>query len=450
MNRASAGYDTYRSDFADFSRAFPANGSGWLSEARESALQTFDDLGFPTSTRGNERWKYTNVAPIARAEFHYPFEVEPEGVSLRQLKSLVAWGDSWTRLVFVDGVLSRQLSTREDSTDSARIVSLADALSRDGAVVEDHLGRLADVGDDGFTAVNTAFLRDGAFVHVPDESSLDSPVHLVFVTTARPQPTVSHPRVLLVVGKHSKLTVLESYVSLSEGSYFTNAVTEIVAGDGSQIEHYRYLMEGAGAFHIGTTRVRLGHDSSFSSASFARGARIARNDLNVLLDAPGSSCVLNGLYTTSGTQHIDNHIDVDHAQPHGSSDQLFKGILADESRAVFSGRVLVRPNAQKTYARQADKNLLLSDGARVNTKPSLEIYADDVQCFHGATAGAVAEDALFYMRSRGLDEEAARSLLVYGFASEIIERVRLDPLRTHLDRLFSGAALPTNHTQGSE
>jgi Fe-S cluster assembly protein SufD len=199
-------------------------------------------------------------------------------------------------------------------------------------------------------------------------------------------------------------------------------------------------MESPSAFHIGATRVTLERDSSYNFTSMARGARIARNDLSVLLDAPGSSCNLKGLYFTSGSQHIDNHIDIDHAKPHSSSDQYFKGILADRSRAVFSGRVLVRKDAQKTYARQSDKNLLLSEGARINTKPSLEIYADDVQCFHGATAGSVPQDALFYMRSRGLDDETARALLVYGFASEIIDRVRLEPLRRHLERMFSAGA----------
>ena len=230
--------------------------------------------------------------------------------------------------------------------------SLADAISQDGGVVKEHLGRFATPDDDGFTAANTAFLRDGAFVRLPEDASPETPLHLIFLSTGRPEPTVSHPRTLVIAGPRSRLTLVESYVSLSQASYFTNAVVEMVVDDGAQIEHYRYLNESPNAFHIGSTRVRLGRDSGFSSLSFARGARLARNDLNVLLDGPGASCVLNGLYQTSGTQHIDNHIDIDHAKPHGSSDQYFKGILADRSRAVFSGRVLVRPDAQKTYARR--------------------------------------------------------------------------------------------------
>ena len=240
-----------------------------------------------------------------------------------------------------------------------------------------------------------------------------------------------------MAGRSSKLTIVESYVGLTDSPYFTNSVVEIAGGEGSQIEHYRLLMEGAEAFHIGTTRVNLGRDAGFSSTSIARGARLARNDLNVTLDAPGSDCTVRGLYLTSGSQHIDNHIDVDHATPHTSSEQYFKGVLTDRSKAVFSGRVLIRKDAQKSIASQRDLNLMLSHAARVNTKPSMEIYADDVKAVHGATAGAVAEDALFYMRSRGIDYQTAMSLLVHGFASEIIDTIQLAPLRDFVETMFT-------------
>ena len=431
-------YKKYLSDYRTFERDPAVDGPSWLRDVRRQGLASFDRLGFPTATRGNERWKYTNVSPIAKSEFEYPLDAKPDGVSARRLKAVAPWDDSWTRLVFVDGGFSPGLSTSADQEHGVQVENLAGAVRENGALVEKHLGRYATVDDDGFAAINTAFLRDGAVVHVPEGASPASALHLLFVTTKRSQPIVTYPRMLIVAGRHSKLTVVESYVGLSDTSYLTNAVAEIVVEEGAEIEHYRYLAESPNAFHVGTTRVRLERDSTFSSVSFATGARLARNDLYVLLDAPGSACRVDGLYATSGNRHIDNHIDIDHAQPHTSSDQYFKGILADDSRAVFSGRVLVRKNAQKTYARQADKNLILSEGARVNTKPSLEIFADDVQCFHGATAGAVAEDALFYMRTRGLDEEKAKRILIRGFASEIIERVRLGPLRRRLDRLFSG------------
>ena len=426
-------YDKYVSDHAQFAASPGVNGPAWLGRLRTNGLAAFKQAGFPTATRGNEQWKYTNVGPIARAAFDLPTTEAAQAASLADVKAVAPWDDAWTRLVFVDGLYSASLSLAP-ADGVTQVASISDVLSLDGVQVERHLGRYASLDQDGFAAVNTAFTGDGAFVNIPDDSAAAAPVHLVFVSTGGPTATVSHPRVLVLVGRHSRLTLVESYVGLSDGAYFTNTVAEIVGAEGSEIEHYRYLAESEAAFHIGTTSVALERDASFLSTSLARGARIARNGLSVLLDGPGSSCVLKGLYQTSGTQHIDNHIDVDHKTPHGSSDQLFKGILDGSSRAVFSGRVLVRKDAQKTFARQADKNLLLSDGARINTKPSLEIFADDVQCTHGATAGAIADEALFYMASRGLDEDTSRRLLVAGFANEIIDGVRLLPLRRHMQR----------------
>ena len=446
MTRALTSYDRYRSDFRAFQKGLPANSPAWLREIRAQGMASFDLVGFPTATRGNEKWKYTNVSPIAGATFQYPFEVESNGVRPAAIRALAPWHESWTRLAFVNGAYSPALSTPPPT--GLRAANLAEVIQGNGDVIGSHLSRHATVEDDGFTAINTAFLRDGAVVHVPEGSAPEAVLHLLFVTTKRPQPVVTYPRTLIVAGPNSRLTVIESYVGLSQGEYFTNSVAEIVAEEGARIEHYRYLAESPDAFHIGTTRVYLSRDSAFNTVSFARGARLARNDLQVLLDGPGASCQVNGLYLTSGTEHIDNHIDIDHARPHTSSDQYFKGVLADRSRAIFSGRVLIRKDAQKTFARQADKNLILSDGARVHTKPSLEIFADDVQATHGATAGAIAEDALFYMMSRGLDEQTARNLLIHGFASEIVETVRVEPLRAHLDQVLSGA-LPDFHAKAA-
>ena len=437
MRKPAASYDQYERDQATFQNGLPPDEPAWLRDLRGRGREAFSTLGFPTGTRGNERWKYTNVGPIARAVFEYASDANGSDVSESLIRDIAPWHEDWTRLVFIDGTFSAALSSQQTGGKEIHVTNLADAASGNGVALEEHLGRYADVAEDGFTALNTAFMQDGAFVNVPDDCSPEAPLHLLFVSTGREKPAVSHPRSLIVLGRNSRLTVLESYVGLPGARYFTNAVAEIVCKEGSEIEHHRYLMESSLAFHIGVTRVTLERDSSYLSTSMARGARIARNDLSVLLDAPGSSCNLKGLYFTSGSQHIDNHIDIDHAKPHSSSDQFFKGILAGNSRAVFSGRVLVRKDAQKTYARQSDKNLLLSEGARINTKPSLEIFADDVQCFHGATAGAVAEEALFYMKSRGLDEETARRLLIAGFAGEIIDTIRLEPLREHMERMFS-------------
>ena len=430
-------YERYAADFAALTDSESANGSTYLRDLRERGLTEFERLGFPTERRGNERWKFTNVAPIARATFAYPFDANPDTSIESPLDGRVPWADDWARLVFVDGRFSEPLSTPLDD-GGLRLVNLGAALHKDGEVARRHLGRLAPSDGDGFTAVNTAFLSDGALVQLPADASDTPVVHLVWATTERAQPIATYPRTLIVAGRHSRLRLVESYVGT--GGNFTDTVVEIVVDEGAEVEHYRYLADADSAFHVGTTRVRVGRDASFASTSFAKGAKIARNDLDVLLEGEGGSCLLSGLYVTSGRQHVDNHINIDHAKPHATSDQYFKGILGGQSRAAFSGRVLVRKDAQKTFAKQSDKNLLLSRGARINTKPSLEIYADDVQCFHGATAGAVADDALFYMMSRGIDRETATALLVHGFAREIIERVRLEPLRDFLDRLFSGSS----------
>ena len=429
--------ERYAADFAALRDSDSANGSAWLRGVRERGLSEFERLGFPTERRGNERWKFTNVAPIARATFAYPFDDNPDASVESSLERLVPWAEDWARLVFVDGRFSESLSTTMDGGGGLRLVNLGAALHKDGDIVRSHLGTLAPIDGDGFTAVNTAFLSDGALVQLPADAADAPVVHLVWVTTERAQPIATYPRTLVVAGRHSRLRLVESYVG-TDGN-FTDAVVEIVVEEGAEVEHYRYLADADGAFHVGTTRVRVGRNASFGSTSFAKGAKIARNDLDVLLEGEGGSCLLSGLYVTSGRQHVDNHINIDHSKPRATSDQYFKGILGGQSRAAFSGRVLVRKDAQKTFAKQSDKNLLLSRGARMNTKPSLEIYADDVQCFHGATAGAVADDALFYMMSRGIDRETATSLLVHGFAREIIERVRLEPLRDFLDGLFSGS-----------
>ena len=431
MAAGTNSYEHYLADFETASRS--GGGPEWLGGLRQQAIESFGRVGFPTQTRGNERWKYTNVGPLARSTFAYSPEADPGSMSLGRVKSLAPWDEDWTTLVFVDGVYAPGLSRGDETV--AR--SMARTVASDGAVVGEHLGRYASI-QDGFIAVNTAFTYDGAVVAAPDDTEVDTPVHLVFVSSGAYPDRVSYPRVLVLAGRNSRLRLVDSYVGPADGRYFTNAVVEIAASEGAEVEHYRYIGESPKAFHIGATRTSLGFGASYACTSIATGARIARNDLNVLMDAPGASCVLRGLYSTSGSQHIDNHIDIDHAKPSCTSDQYFKGILDGRSKAVFSGRVLVRKDAQKTEAHQSDKNLILSEGARINTKPSLEIYADDIQATHGATAGAVADDALFYMRSRGIDEDTARRLLVSGFAAEILDTIPLDALREHAALVFSG------------
>ncbi len=447
MTQVLTTHDKYLADYQELSTRFPNNGSKWLHEVREGALASFDRLRLPTRTKGNEAWKYTNIRALANTSFQYAFTPNVEGVKAAELKELAPWDDSWASLVFVDGHYVEALSTAASNSsrvlttriDGAKIGSLADAMTTHKDVVEAHLAKYALAESDGFTAMNTAFLNDGAFVYIPKDSVIEQPLHIIFITAGDAQPTVSHPRILVVLEENSSVTIVESYLGVSSNPYFTNSVTEIVLGDGARAERYKLLMENANAFHIDTTQVYQNKDSAFRSVSFAKGAAIARNNISVLLDSPGSDCFLRGLYLTSGSQHIDNHIDIDHAKPHAKSDIYFKGILSGRSKAVFSGRVLVRKDAQKSSAVQRDKNLLLSKGAEVDSSPSLEIYADDVQCSHGATAGAMAEDALFYMMSRGLDVDEATRFLIHGFAREILDEIRPATLHEYAEKKILGS-----------
>ena len=295
----------------------------------------------------------------------------------------------------------------------------------------------ATIEEDAFVALNTAFLSDGAYVRVPND--YEEEVFLNIVHLRQSPDTVVYPRTLIVAGRNTRLTVFESYVGADPAKasqYFTNAVTEVAVGEGARVNHYRLLDESRGAYHVGTTRVTQARDSSYEAGSFAFGCALGRHDLSVLLDGAGAFCSLNGLYLTDNTEHMDNLVSIDHAHPHGTSRLYYKGILDGRSRAVFGGTVLVREDAQKTDAQQTDKNLILSDRAEVDSKPSLLIYADDVKCGHGATAGHIDEDTLFYMRSRGLDPETASRILIHAFASEIIDTVAHEPVREYLDRLF--------------
>ncbi|MDO8616440.1 MAG: Fe-S cluster assembly protein SufD [Dehalococcoidia bacterium] len=438
MTQALAAYDTYLSDFQALTPELDRQPE-WLRDLRRRAFAHFQEVGFPTARKGNEPWKYTNVGSIAERRFASasggPPDREP---AVEDLEAVAPWCTVWHEAVFVNGRYSPGLSASAATHEpkgglrGAVVLSLQEAIASHEDLVREHLGRYARYDHDGFTALNAAFLRDGAFVYVPDGQEIPTHIHLLFVTAGAGEPMATYPRTLIVAGRQSKVTVIETYVSLDGAPCFTDPVTEIALNEGARVDHYRLLLD-AGAYHIGTSRVHQDRDSSFASLSFATGPALARNDFQVLLDAPGASCFLRGLYVTTGSQHIDNYLNIDHAQPHCTSRLYYKGILDDESRAVFGGTVLVRPGADKTDAYQEDKNLLLSDRAEVDSKPSLEIYADDVKCGHGATAGAIADEALFYMRSRGLDEQTARVFLIKGFASEVLDAVQPEPLRHWLE-----------------
>ena len=445
MTLAPAKYAHYFADFQSLSQGPGAGAPSWLRDIRENAWSRFNDTGFPTARRGNERWKYTNVGPIARIDFGRQLGPIQANGTKTLAPAYELDGPEVYHLVFLDGRFSPEHSSPTAGSDGVTASSLVTITADSSFELENHIGHYAPLDDYGFTALNTAFLHDGAYIHVADGHAEKVVVRLSYVTTGIPPedggPKVTHPRTLIVAGRNTDITVVESYTGPKENAYFTNAVTEISVGDGARVDHYRLLLDGEKAFHVGTSRVKQDKDSSFSSASFALGTALARNDLEVLLDAPGAYCNLNGLYLTADNQHIDNLISIDHAKPHCTSRLNYKGILDGKSRAVFGGEVIVRRDAQKSDAQQTDKNLLLSQAAEVDSKPSLLIYADDVICSHGATAGHIDADTMFYLRSRGLDYDTASRMLVHAFATEIIEKVKPEPLREYLDTIFA-AAIP--------
>lgn len=431
MTQTLIRYEQYTSDFHSL------DGSGqpeWLRDIRAAAWGRFLAVGLPTARRGNEPYKYTNVAPIASAELALASNGSGE-IGAEELGEIAPLQDGCARLVFVDGRYSSDLSSVPSGVDGVRASSLADAIQAENDSVAKRLAQYADIEEDGFIALNTAFIRDGAVIEIDDGVSIEEPLHLVFVTTDGAQ-TVSHPRVLLVAGRGSNSTVVESYIGLAGDRCLTNSVAEIVLEDEATLEHYRLLMESEDAFHIGVARVKQGAGSAYNSKVFERQVGLGRFDLYTSLDGENASCDLKGLYFTSGRQHMDNYININHTEPYATSRLYYKGILDGRSRAVFGGTVYVQPGAVKTDSHQEDKNLVLSPDAEVDSKPSLFIWADDVKCGHGATAGNIDMDTVFYMRSRGIDLEAASRLLIYGFASEIIDTVEDDFLRGYLEQLF--------------
>jgi Fe-S cluster assembly protein SufD len=425
--------DHYLAEFESLEREGALRSPSWLAPLRRRAIDHFAERGFPTTR--DEDWRYTNLAALAVTPFRLVApSPDGDGVSAATLEQLALVGAEWPRLVFLDGRYSPKLSTARPLPGDGRAASLAEAMITDGELVERHLARHAGWDGNVFAALSTAFVQDGAFVYLPAEARSEAPIELVFLATM--PGVVAHPRTVIVADPHSRLTVVERYVGLTDEAYFTNAVTEIVAGPGAVVDHHVLQEQGPQAFHVATLHAALERDAAFSTCGATFGGRLSRTTLALAFAGEGARGAVNGLYVVGGRQHVDNHVTVDHAVPRCASRQLFKGVLDGTSRAVFNGRVIVRPNAQKTDATQTNKHLLLSDGVEVDSKPQLEIFADDVKCIHGAAEGQLAPDALFYLKSRGIGEETARALLTYGFVREVLERVAVEPLRAYLDRLL--------------
>jgi len=409
------------------------NGPAWLRKLRQQGFARFGETGFPTVR--DEDWRFTNLSTIAQT----PFRLVRNGHDLPSRAQVSAYqiAEAAWELVFVDGRWAASLSSSGNPPGGVRVVSLAAELASHPGAVEPHLGRYLNIQRDPFSALNTAFLEDGAYIHVPKGAVLESPIHLLFISTAQEAPVMNHPRNLIVADEDSQVTVVEDYISLGRGEpVLSNTATELIAGDHSVISHYMIERENEQAFNVSTLRIQQGRTADVASHSVLAGGALVRNNVHPVLAGEGSECLINGLFVGRHRQHLDNYMLVEHASPHCSSRQFYNGILDGHAHGVFHGRIIVHKDAQKTDAKQTNRNLLLSDTAQIDTKPQLEIYADDVKCTHGATIGQIEENALFYLRSRGIDEASARRLLLFAFASECLDRMRTGPARSFVEKLI--------------
>jgi Fe-S cluster assembly protein SufD len=413
-----------------FGRFQTPGAPSWLRELRQNGFTRFAETGFPTLR--DEDWRFTNLSAIAQTPFH----LVRNGKSLPSAAEVSAYqiAGAACELVFVDGRWIRSLSSVRELPDGLRVASLAAEITNHSGAIEPHLGRYLDIQRDPFSALNTAFMEDGAYIEVSRGVVLESPIHLLFLSTAHDRAMMNHPRNLIVCGENSQATIIEDYVSLGRGSrVLSNTATELIAGDHSVISHYMIEREDEEAFNVSTLRIQQGRAADVASHSILSGGALVRNNVHPVLAGEGSECLINGLFMGRHHQHLDNYMLVEHASPHCGSRQFYNGILDHQAHGVFHGRIIVHKNAQKTDAKQTNRNLLLSDTAQIDTKPQLEIYADDVKCTHGATIGQIEENSLFYLRSRGIDEASARRLLLFAFASECLDRMRTGPARTYVE-----------------
>ncbi len=408
-----------------------AAGPDWLTDVRQQAAARFVELGLPTNK--DEEWRYTPLREVLRPAY-VPAEDAPAALSSDDLKAFQFEGFDASLLTFVNGRYCPELS---DPPTDVTIAPLSEALKAHRGLLESELRRIAERDEDGFARLNSAVLEDGVFIHAPNGTACSRPIRLLHVAVpgaAGGRPFMTHPRNVVIAGEDAQLTLIERYVTIGEGVYLTNAVTQISAGDRAQVAHYLLEQESAEAFNINTLHLQQGTDSKVESHSVLLGGALVRNNVCPVLDGERADCLINGLYIGHGSQHLDNYMNVEHAKAHGDSRQFYKGILDDKSHGVFRGRIVVHVDAQKTDAKQTNANLLLADTAEVDTKPQLEIYADDVKCTHGATIGQIDNDAIFYLRSRGIDEADARAMMIFAFAGESLDRMSVEPIRDALTR----------------
>ncbi len=397
----------------------------WLKKLREEAFQVFTENGFPTPN--NEEWKYTNVKEVVSSQL----SAVSDGIQGNDVSDFVFDESKKSVLVFTNGSFDKNLSNLEAIKD-ATILSFSEAAGDEkfADIFRAKLASLVDFEKNGFTALNTAFIGEGAFLFVPKDTNIEAPIQFLYLTD---EGKISFPRVLIVAENFSETTIIETYVRAAETKYLTDAVVEISLADEAKLNHYRVQRESHSAFHIGTSAAQIRRGSVYDATNITLGARLSRHDVSVKFETEGGEAFVDGLYMIGAEQHADTHSVIDHKLPNCASHQTYKGIVDGRARAVFNGKVFVRENASGTDAQQSNKNLLLSNDARVDTKPQLEIFNDDVKCAHGATVGQLEEEELFYLLSRGLNESLARNLLTYGFAEEIVNKIEIESIKRQLD-----------------
>jgi len=437
MNAVIKPKDHYSAEFQRLAAELAGHEARWLRDFRAAALARF---AFPTPH--DEEWKYTRTAALEKRSWR----CDPADGAIEAARLDALLGATAPRLVFINGRHLPQLSRLGSLGGGVRFAPLRDLLQKDPDELEGWYGKVAALDRHPFASLNSAFAEQGVYLEVAAGAAAESPLHVLFLSTAAQDGRAVHPRLALRLGAGAQATVVEHYFAVDNAMYFTNVVAEVVLGDNAVLEHYRVQEEAARAFHISSVHVRQGRDSRYRAygASFANA--LLRNDIDVQVAAQGARCELTGLYFADGRGHVDVHTRIDHLKPHGTSSEFYKGILGGHGRGVFNGKVIVHPDAQKTDARQVNNNLLLSPDAEADAKPQLEIYADDVKCSHGATVGQLDADAVFYLRSRGMEEAAARRLLTHAFAAEIIEQARPPALRAYLEEALL-VRLPKEHAR---
>ncbi len=433
MNKTIDIKDWYISNFGEFEKRLNGGKESFIHSKRKEALSSFSKLEFPTIK--DEEWKYTSIAPLLKHNFVPSYEKKE--IPKDFIKSLLFDEMEHSLIVFINGRYSAEHSDLLNLPEGVIVGSIANELKKNNEILLKHFGKYAASQNHIFTALSTAYTEDGAFIYVPAGKIVDEPIHIIFITTSGNEKILTQPRNLFVAEKSSQVTIIEHYASEEENTYFTNAVTEIVAEENSVVDHIKLQEESKKAFHIARMEVEQERSSNFSSHLISTGADLSRNEFNARFNDEGGECTLNGLYMIDGTQLFDAHTLMDHAKPHCNSHEHYKGILDDKSRGVFNGKVIVRQDAQKTNAFQENNNILLSDEALVNTKPQLEIFADDVKCSHGATIGQMDDDAKFYLKSRGIGEEVSKGLLLHAFASDVVTSIKIDSVRNYIEEIIT-------------